>query len=115
MHFKIYQNKKLIIAKGESYNSFLQRLIGFMFYINKNRKTIFFKKVKIIHNFFVFISLAVLVLNKEKRVIKKFILRPFRISGYYPDAEYIIESNELNILKKIKLNQQLEFQPIREK
>jgi len=62
-----------------------------------------------IHMFFVFFSIAVVWLDREKRVVDKALARPFR--PYYAPrspAQYYIEGHP-SLLDKVSIGDQLEF------
>jgi uncharacterized membrane protein (UPF0127 family) len=82
--------------------TFKQRLLGYMFQRKPKYEAILFKRPLMIHMFFVRFPLAVFVLDKKYKVLKKFIIKPWRISGFYPDAEYFLETAQLKTIKKIK-------------
>ena len=80
-----------------------------MFYRTPPAFSLLFKKVSALHMFFVFFPLAVIVLDKEKRVQNKFVLRPWMVSGYLAHAEHIIETTDLAVLNNITLGDILSF------
>lgn len=98
-------NKDIVIKKDSIYycNSYISKIIGLMFSINKNKALIFnFKKEThtSLHMFFVFFSIDVLFLNKDKKIIEiKENFKPF--SFYYPKNKfhYVIELPK-NIIKE---------------
>ncbi len=101
---------KHILKEYISANDFLTKLIGFMFQRKpKKAKTIIFINEKMIHMFFCFFDLPVIILDKEKKVIDTFIIKPWRISKYYRKAKYIVETTDLDFFKTIKKNDTILF------
>jgi len=72
-------------------------------------KTIIFINEKMIHMFFCFFDLPVLILNKDKIVIDRFIIKPWHISKYYPQAKYIVETTDNELFDNIRIGDQLIF------
>lgn len=89
--------------------SFWQRLRGFMFYRTPPGKTLILQNVKMIHMFFVFFPLGIIVVNKDNVVVDVFVIKPWHISKYYPAASFIIEIDELRSLNRIRIGDLLKF------
>jgi hypothetical protein len=88
-------------------NSYLQKLRGFIFYLKIPFLALIFPGVKIIHTFFVFFKLAVFILDSEGSVIDKFIIKPWRISCYYPNCAYLVEFTDVALFAKINIGDRL--------
>ena len=109
----IKQNNKRITIKR--LNNFFQKSIGFMFHFNKNQIMIFsFNKLinYSITNLFVFISLDLIFLDEDYRVME--IKKEFRsFSLYYKPQKkykYLIEiPSSLSLFDKIKINSKIEI------
>ena len=110
--YNLLKNKKKFLDNIYVYDLFFQKLRGLMFYLKKPRKAIALTNTKSIHMFFVFFKLAIIVLDQNLKVIDKFIIKPWRISKYYPQAEIFLESPNLSIIQNITKGDKLEFKEI---
>jgi uncharacterized membrane protein (UPF0127 family) len=72
-----------------------------MFYRTPPRKTLLLPRVKMIHMFFVFFPLGILVLDKNNVIIDKFIIKPWRVSRYYTQAECFLETPDISALPEV--------------
>jgi len=102
---KIYQ-----ITNAQIANTFFSKLIGFMFQKRPlNPKTIIFINEKMIHMFFCFFDLPILMVDKNKIIIDKFIIKPWRISKFYFKAKYIVETTDMELFNSINIGDQVSF------
>lgn len=106
MYFKLAHSPK-IFFKTIMASSFAERLVGYMFQKKPKYEAILFARPLMIHMFFVRFPLAVFVLDKEYKVLNKFIIKPWRVSGFYPRGEYFLESSNLKKEKEIKIGDHL--------
>jgi len=95
-----------------SASTFRQNLRGYMFQRRPLYPAILFKRPVSIHMFFVNFPLAILVLDKKYTVLDKFIIKPWRVSGFYPQAEYFLEIPQLAKIKTIKIGDRLKLKII---
>lgn len=109
MSFKILLGTVCVIPSAELCVSFWSRLRGFMFQRGPSLKALVFQKVAMIHMFFVFVPLAIIVCDTHKKVIDSFVILPWRVSKYYPDAEYLIETTDERVLQLVRPGDILTF------
>jgi uncharacterized membrane protein (UPF0127 family) len=86
------QNLKDIIKHSEKCSSLLSKIRGFMFSFSKKPKIFIFNKeqqVKI-HTFFCFFPLKIIYFNKNWKIARQEIAKPFRILRSCK-AKYILE------------------------
>ncbi len=112
MYFNIFKNDRLIFARVLYCSSLWQRFRGFMFSSEKSGKHLIFPGTKAIHMWFVFFPLDIIVLDKTKKVIAKFRIKPWQVSRFFPEAYYLIETTAEKQAEKIKLGDRLEFKKI---
>jgi uncharacterized membrane protein (UPF0127 family) len=90
---KIYKCGKSNVEICEAFmaQSFKDRLIGLMFSKAKKQGLLLYK-TKSIHTSFMLFTLDVYFLDKNFKVIKVLCgLKPWRITGYYYNAVYVLE------------------------
>lgn len=68
-----------------------------------------FPKCTMIHMFFVFLPLAVIVCDENKKVLDAFHIGPWRVSRFYPRAGYLIETADLGVLRQVRTGDILTF------
>lgn len=107
----INKTKKVIISTEERIcGTPLSQVLGLMFRRKQNNIMILKKEKKIsLHNFFVFYSHDILILNTEKKVIEiRPSFKPFTLWTSVTKGKYILEL-PLPITKTYELADQLEF------
>ena len=62
-----------------------------------------------IHMFFVSFPLAIVVCDKQMKIMDRFVIKPWQVSRYYPDAAYLVESNDIHTIEKIKIGDEISF------
>ena len=88
MKFKI-NNKNIEVRKIKS---LLGKFHGLMFSKKKNLMFIFDKEESVpLHMMFVFFPIIVLYLNKEKEIVEKTLLKPFRFYNPKHKAKFVVE------------------------
>ena len=103
------KTKNLTISKKEiTCKNFLSQSVGLMFRGKQNLLMIFSKEKKIsLHNFFVFYSLDILVLDKEKKIVEiKKDFKPFTFWKSKKEGKYVVE---LGFPSEYKIGDQLGF------
>lgn len=89
---KLIINNLLISNNLKIADTFLKRLLGLMFkkIFNPN-DALLIKPCKIVHSFFMNFEIDILFIDKNNNIIGTYTLKPWRISPYYKNAEYVIE------------------------
>ncbi|MDM8534247.1 DUF192 domain-containing protein [Clostridiaceae bacterium HSG29] len=86
-------------------DTFFKSFKGLMLKKNISDKNCYILKTQGIHMFFMKISLDVIYLNKDKKIIKIIKnIKPWRIAPLMLDCKYVLEFKNSNFIKKVKLN-----------
>lgn len=109
MSFNVYDQQRCVLFRAELCLSFWSRLRGYMFRTRPLDHTLVFPKCTMIHMFFVFLPLAVIVCDEQKQVLDVFRIAPWQVSRYYPRAGYMLETADMSILSRVRAGDILTF------
>ena len=86
------QNLRNMIKNSEKCSSMLSKLKGFMFSLSKKPKLFIFRKEQPVqtHTFFCLFPLKIIYFNKNLKIVRKEIVKPFTILPFQR-AKYILE------------------------